>query len=311
MLRVEHLIKHVRRQTDNESLGTDAGLSDEEIIRYLNDAQEDAFGGIVNTFRSKFYDQATDSIVAGQESYDVPSKAFMGDQLALVEWSITGQDRDYRALKRVTFRERTTSEGWPCRYAVSNGKIYIWPIPQAAQGTLRITYTKKRPKLDKRRAMVDTVTIVGGAITALTVKGSDGAALGSAEGDAFTNDDYMTIINSSGDILCEGIGYDSVSVGGVVTITGGSHTLQSGETCPQDSYVVLGKWATTQPQLPDDLEKYLLAHTAWAVYRRDSNTDQTPQLQALAAMKADILDNYAEMNLDIDYTPQVNDTYDW
>jgi hypothetical protein len=31
----------------------------------------------------------------------------------------------------------------------------------------------------------------------------------------------------------------------------------------------------------------------------------------MVAMKQSILDNYAEMNLDIDWTPEVNTYFDW
>jgi hypothetical protein len=311
MLRVEHLIKQIRRPTDNETVGTDQGMSDEEIISFLNDAQDDIFGSIVNTFKSKFTTSETTSIVANQSTYSTPSKAFMDDQIAMLEWSITGLERDYRALKRVTIREKNTVEGWPSRYCVARNLIYIWPVPIASQGTLRITYTKKLPKMDKRRAQVSASTIALGALTALTLKGVSGAAISTTEVAAFSNDDFLSIVSSDGTVLMENVEYTAVSALGVVTLAGASHTILTGETAPANAYVVMGKYATTHSELPDDAERYLKAYSIWKVYKRDSNDDYGPQQQELSAMREAIIDNYAELNADIDYTPQVNNYYDW
>ena len=310
-MRTEHIITQIRRQTDNIQVGTDAGMSDEEIIAYLNDAQDDIYGDIVNTFRAKFSETETTSIVAKQAYYSVPAKSFMGSQIAKVEWSLTGIERDYRALKRVTDRERNSVEGWPSRYAVTSKKIFIWPVPIASQGTLRITYTKVVPTLDKRRAQVSASTIALGALTALTLKGVSGAAISATEVAAFPNADYLTIVDSHGSVLMEGIEYTAVSALGVVTLAAGSHVILTGETAPVGAYVVMGEYATTNCELPDDLENYIRAYAAWKVYKRDSNDDYGPQQQEISAMKASILDNYAELNADIDYTPQVNNYYDW
>lgn len=310
MLRIEHLIKHVRRQTDNETIGTDQGMSDEEIIRYLNDAQDDIYGDIVNTFRGKFYAQEVIAVSANTPTYDTPSKAFMDDQIAMLEWSLTGLDRDYRALKRVTMRERCSVEGWPSRYAVSNKKIYLWPVPVSPQGNIRVTYNKKVPTLDKRRAQVNVATIAAGVLTGLTLKGVGGAAISATEVTAFSNNDYLCVVSSSGAILCEAVEYTAVSALGVVTLAT-NHTLLTGETVPTGAYVVLGDYATTHSEMPDDIENYLMAYAAWAIYKRDSNSDLVPQQQTMVAMKQSILENYAEMNLDIDWTPEVNTYFDW
>jgi hypothetical protein len=310
MLRVEHIIKHVRRQTDNETIGTDQGMSDEEIIRYLNDAQDDIYGDIVNTFRGKFYAQEVIAVSANVASYATPSKAFMDDQIAMIEWSLTGFDRDYRALKRVTMRERCSVEGWPSRYAVSNKKIFVWPVPVSPQGNLRVTYNKKVPTMDKRRAQVNVATIALGVLTGLTLKGVSGAAISATEVSGFSNEDYLCVVSADGTILCEGIGYTAVSALGVVTLSG-NHTLLTGETIPTGAYIVLGSYASTHSEMPDDIENYLMAYAAWAVYKRDSNSDLGPQQQTMVAMKQSILDNYAEMNLDIDWTPEVNTYFDW
>lgn len=309
MKRVEHLIRQVRRQTDNLQVGTDQGMSDEEIIRFLNDAQDDIFGAIVNTFKQKFLTTTTFLPVASQSAYSLPPKAYMDAQTAMLEWSITGMERDYRALKRVTLREKVSCEGWPARYSVSD-YIHIWPIPTAAQGMFKVTYTKRLPKLDKRRAKINTVTIALGQITAMTLLGPTGAAFTVTDTVGFDENDSLSVITSTGVTKAAGIKYASVSAIGAVTLDG-NHTLATGETATAGDYIVLGDYATTNSELPEDCERYLMAYTAWKVYKRDSNDDYGPQQQELAAMREQIIDNYAELNLDIDYTPQVNDFYDW
>lgn len=310
MLRVEHMLTRIRQETDNEKLGTDQGINDNEIIGYINDAQSDIYGGIANIFRSAFAKEETFSCVGGQETYDMPWDAFMSGQAIVLEYSQSGRDDGYRPLKRVTMRERTTLSGIPCRYTVANGQAYVWPIPQASQGTFRLVYSKVVPQIDKRRAVVSTVTQVGQNVSAISLLHVDGTAFDTDDEEEFLNNDYLCVNDHYGAVLARAIPYSAVTLVaglGVVSIVNSSHTLETGETISPGDYVTLGKFSTTTSQLPDNCEPYLVAYGSMKVFIRDNNNLAGIKSQEVGAMSAKILDNYAELSADVDHVPNIND----
>jgi hypothetical protein len=310
MLRVEHMIKQVRRQTDNELVGTDAGISDEEIIRYLNDGQDDIYAAIAGVYRGAFSAVDRFSCVGGSETYAVPTKAFMGGQTSMLEWSQSGADRDYRALKHVTMRERAPGEGYPCRYSIASGLYYVWNIPTTALGTFRATYTKLAPTMDKRRGVVSAVTIVGSDVTTLSMLAPDGSPFTQTYADAFTENDVLSIVSSTGLQKCYAIRYTAVSAAGVVTLDG-NHTLETGETVTSGDFIVVGEYATTNSMLPQNCERYIIGYAVWKILKRDSSSDYGPQQQEVGAIREVIIDGFAELSADIDFTPFVNNEFDW
>lgn len=310
MLRVEHMIKQVRRQTDNESIGTDDGISDEEIIRYLNDGQDDIYAAISGVYRGAFSAIDTFSCVGGSETYPVPSRSFMDGQTSMLEWSQSGADRDYRALKHVTMRERAPGEGYPSRYSIANGNYYVWNIPTTSLGTFRSTYSKIVPTMDKRRGVVTAVTIVGSDVTALTILAPDGSAFTQAYADAFTENDVLSVVSSTGLQKCYGIRYTDVSAAGVVTLDG-NHTLETGETVTSGDFIVMGDYATTNSTMPQNCERYIIGYAVWKVLKRDSSSDYGPQQQELGSIRETIVEGFAELSADIDFTPFVNNEFDW
>jgi hypothetical protein len=304
------MIKQVRRQTDNETIGTDSGISDEEIIRYLNDGQEDIFAAIAGVYRGAFSAVDTFSCVGGTETYAAAANSFMDGQTSMLEWSQTGLTRDYRPLKHVTMRERAPGEGYPSKYSIANGLYYVWNIPTTALGTYRATYTKEVPKLDKRRGVVTAVTIVGSDVTALVILAPDGSAFTQAYADPFSENDTLSVVSSTGLQKCYGIKYTDVSAAGVVTLDG-NHTLGTGETVTSGDYVIMGDYATTNSTLPNNCERYLIAYAVWKVLKRDSSQDFMPQQQEIGAIRDTIIDGFAELSADIDYTPFINNEFDW
>jgi hypothetical protein len=309
MLRTEHMITRIRQETDNEKLGTDQGINDNEIIAYINDAQADIYGGIANVFRSAFAKEYTFSATSGQEDYSVPSDAYMDGQAIVLEYSQSGQLDGYKPLKRVTMRERTTISGIPCRYTVANGLIFTWPVPQATQGSFRLVYSKVVPKVDKIRARVATVTQIGQNITALTLLAANGSAFTSADEQDFLNNDFLSVSDFYGNTLCRGVPYSAVTLVagvGVVTIVNSSHTLETGESITIGDYVTLGKDSTSVSQLPDNCEPYLIAYASMKVFIRDNNNLAGIKSQEVGAMRANLLDNYAELSADVDSVPNIS-----
>lgn len=309
MRRVEHILTRIRQETDNEQIGTDQGISDNEIIGYLNDGQDDIYGGIATVFRSAFAAESSFPCVGGQETYDAPTDAYMDGQAIVLEYSQSGQDDGYTALKRVTMRERMTISGVPSRYTVANGKVYVWPIPQASQGTFRLVYSKVVPTLDKKRAVVNSVTKVGNDVTGITLLAANGLPFSVQDEIEFSKSDYLCASDFYGNVLATRIPYTAVTlVGGlgIVTIKGGAHTMSAGENIQSGDFVTLGEYSTTVSKLPDNCEQYLTAYGSMKVFVRDSNNLAGIKAQEVGAMRANILDNYAELSADVDHIPNIN-----
>jgi len=312
MLRTEHIITRIRRETDNEQIGTDQGINDNEIIGYLNDAQDDIYGGIANVFRSAFAKEYRFSCLGGQETYSVPTDAYMDGQAIVLEYSQSGQDDGFTPLKRVTMRERITGSGIPCKYTVANGDIYAWPVAQASQGTFRLVYSSSAPKMDKLRGRVSSVTQVGDQITGLSILGMSGVFTVNDESE-FQNDNYLSISNFAGDVLCSGIAYNSIIpvVGiGIVSLES-NYTLKAGESVTVGDYVTIGKRSTHTSKLPDNCETYLVSYGAMKVFIRDSSSMAGIKSQEVGAIRAQILDNFAELSADVDSIPNLNLDNDW
>jgi len=170
MRSVEHLIRAIRRHTDNEANGSDSGLSDEEYIQFLNDAQDDLYSAITKTYRKVFTTSSKFDSVANQEEYDVPTDIFQTGIVTL-EYAYTGLEKDFYPLERRELIEQTSIHGVPVAYMVRGSKIIVNPYPQTAiTNAFRVRYNKALPRLDKRRSTVKAVTVAAGVITALTLE---------------------------------------------------------------------------------------------------------------------------------------------
>ncbi len=306
MRRVEHLIRTIRRHTDNESNGSDSGLSDEEIIQFLNDAQDDIYSGIVRTYRKTFVTSSKFNSVASQEEYDLPSDIFQSSIVTL-EYSHSGLEKDYYPLQRLELIEQASISGTPLAYNVRGSKLIINPIPSSSiTNAFRIRYNQALPRLDKRRTVVKSATAAV-TVTALTLEPTN-AAFNYLN---YLENDYLTTVDFDGAIKCTAIGYGSVAaVTGIVTLTGApTKTLLTGETLVAGQYVCLGKRSTTHSGLKDDCERYLIAYPVWKMLKRDSSTDSADQERELAMMKQDIIDSYGETYQDVDNIPIINSDY--
>lgn len=314
MRRAEQLITQMRRGTENERVpgtsGTADGISDEDFLQALNAGQERIESMIIKTFEKVFAKTKVFSVQKGIADIPMPKDIFTVHHVILAEFTTTGQERDYYILDRIKPIERRSFEGTPTGYCPFSNTIILSPIPDTSIGTsLRLTYNEKKPRIDKRRALVDTAVLDTGArtITSLTLSTTSDITFDPAE---FTEQDYICINDRDGNILMEGIPINSVDSSGVVTVAPG-FVYQVGETIPGGSYVVLGDRSTTTSKLPDTCEKYLLAYGEWKIFKRDSSSDASEALAELQMMEQDIVDSFALISGDVDQIPIVNLDYLW
>ena len=223
---IRHLIDDVRESTENTDVSDTIGIKDMEFLRFLNDAQHRIQNLIIQKHPSIFLTEYTTAVVGDQESYSIPTRAFMGNKITQVEYSAntTGTD-NFIPLRPGSLYERNSgAEGTPIKYIRKAGAFLLVPVPNSSTGQLRVTYTHRLPKLDLKRGSVGAVTLGTSTITTLTMDVSTDT-VDSTELDKFTR---LSIVDEEGTVKMANIKYTAISAAtGVVTVDS-SFTFDSG-----------------------------------------------------------------------------------
>ena len=213
--RSDLLITQVRRSTENQTSTTDTGVSDEEILQYFNDGQMNIQKFAANQFPSIFQEEELINAVQGQEAYSIPSDALLGNRVDLVEYSTDGQERNYRVLAQGNKLERISGiDSTPAFYIRRSGVILLQPAPDDASGLIRLTYQKRLPKIDVRRATIDSVTTSGSSITSLILDTT--VEIQSTE---LLEDNRVTVVDREGVITMKNIPIDAIDDTGTGAVT--------------------------------------------------------------------------------------------
>lgn len=306
MRKLETLITASRRATENQEYTDTAGIQDEEFIQYFNDAQEEIQALINQSFPRVMMKVTEISCVNGQEEYDIPSDVFMGTRIDTIEFTQTGDSKNYYPLKKGSLKERLSGiQMDPSFYIRSGSSIFLEPKPQSSGSKIRVTYQRTVPKLDIQRATVKTVTLDTNTktITALTL--DDSLTMDSS---ALLEENYITIADKNGNIKMQKIPISAISTVGVVTVDPG-FIYQTGETIAAGDFVFRGKYTCNFSQLPDLCEKYLLEYTNTRILIRDSSNDSNALAQVLTKVQGTLQTAFAEPDNDPDYIPVIDGQY--
>lgn len=291
---LDQLITTSRRATGNTDYTSTAGVQDEEFIQALNDAQEEIHSIINVLFPTILMAEKYIDVSIGQETYAIPSDCYMGTRIDNISYSPTGLDQDYYPIRKGSLKERIDGiNGNPSFYLRQGSSLIIQPAPQQG-GKLRVVYQKAIPYLDIRRGTVQAVTLGTNTITSLTL---DPSNLDASE---LLEQNYITIVDKYGVVQMKEIPVDAIDTStGVVTVTAG-FTFSSGETIVAGNYALRGKNSSTNSQLPDVCEKYLLEYCNMRIFVRDSSTDQAEIAALMAKIEGTLRQAFAEPDNDVD-----------
>lgn len=308
MRRIEQLILESRSQTENSDVSTTIGIQDEEFIRYYNNAQDRLQSLVYNVCPRTFLTVKEIQCVANQEAYTLPTNLYLNGKIETVEYSQSGTARDYYPLKQGNTKDRISEVyGEPYRYIRIGSTIYMAPVPQSSASKIRITFAKKVQRLDIKRGSVASATTSGTSLTALTLNTSSDTV-----DSTLSDDSYLCIVDAlTGMIKMKDVAFTAVdTTTGVVTINGGSHTFETGESVSVGDLVCRGKNAGTISELPDDLERYLIEFCNWKISRRDANIQEIGNIsQEIVAMEQEIIAAYASISDDQEDFPVTDDVY--
>lgn len=307
MRQIQYLIDHVRRVTENTTFSADTGISDEEVLQYFNDGQDEIQAVVFTLFPDIFQREKEINVTRDQEVYAIPDDAFLGNRVQLVEYSSDGQSRNYRPLFQGGKRERLSGvSSEPSFYIRRSGSILLQPAPDNSTGKIRLTYQRRVPRLDKRRATVSAAVLNSGnnTITSLTLDTST-----AIDDTGLLEDNYITIIDKNGAINMKKIPISAINTtSGAVTVEAG-FTYEDGESISANNYVLRGKESSTHSELPDICEKYLLEYVALRLSMRDSSTDAATISALLAKIEETIRRAFSEPDGDVSLVPILDAQY--
>lgn len=314
---LKYLIQQVRAETENEEVSDFVGIQDQEFIQYFNDAQARIQSRIIAQHPSVFVEEVIIDIVSGQEAYNLPSDAYLGNKVSNVEYSFTGKEEDFYALEEASLKRRSSGiEGSPSRYIRKSGKLLLAPVP--SQGKIKINYIRRVKELDLRRGAVryPISDLSSGANlifnSTLFTTDTTGSSNASTEKSSLEKNEYICVVDKDGITKMKNIpltGFSTSLEGGTseIVLQLGSHTPEAGESISAGDYVVGGKDTSTHSSLPTELERYLIAYCSWKILKRDSSVDSQEAVQELIQMEQDIIAGYAAISDDIRNIPEIND----
>jgi hypothetical protein len=289
MRRIDLLITQSRRATENSEYSEGTGISDEEFLQYMNDGQDRILGLILSARDTAFNKKSNLTMTSGTREYSIPTDCYSGARVNKV-WvtNVSSPDED-------DWEPLTQNKD----FDIQGKKIVL--LSDFGNGLLRVSYQRKLPRLDKRRAKVSAVTLASGQLTALTLDTT-------VELDATTlaEEGYLTLVDKDGTVQMKSVPVSSINTTtGVVTLDG-TLTYESGETAAAGNWVCAGKNSTTHSELDDLCERYLVAYCNWKILKRDSSNDSREQTEELSMMETEIVDTFREADFALDSIPIIS-----
>lgn len=315
MRRVDQLILAARNVSRNVAGPTGSkAVSDDEILQYLNDAQ-DRMQNLISATKNVakiFCVQEVISLVANQEAYTITDRVLLNKQIENVEFSATGNLSDYVFLeKRNFFNRDTNTSNYPTGYIKRGNQLLIQPTPAISQGTLRITYERDLDDLDIPRGLISSITTgTPTSFVALVLDSSANAYESTVPG--WSTQQYCCVVSPYGVRKAFNIPIASYVTGtNTINPTGASFTYTSRDSqIAAGDVAVFNQFTTTFSQLPDTCERYLVHYAARELFKRDSSNDFPKQRDLVDQIENDILTAMASQTSELQFVPQL-DRYEW
>lgn len=312
--RCEHLLRRVRQRSDNLDYGTQAGISDEQIVDYLNDSIS-KLQNLISEQHGEIFSASTElSLVARQEEYTLPDDMLEGAGLLLVEYQFDAQY--WKKLNKLTIAERSSgSHADPFGYIRKGRSLLLRPIPYGGStNTLRIEYVKRLDRIGKRRAKVlftqgNGTTIDFLEMDKLTYSTGDdykNTDLQAADVGALSECDYVCIVDRDGNMIERNIPIDGVEDGMSYQLVIPSHIVMN--DIPAGSYVVCEKDTSThQIELDPNVERYVIEYAVWRCKTQDASNEAYEQQGHLKSLQNDILNSYAVLDETVQFIPELSE----
>jgi hypothetical protein len=325
MKNAAELIDVVRRRTQNTRHGDNEGISDEEILSQLNEAQDMLQGAFfrANPNLDLFDTTVVFSTVANQSSYPLPGERSYSGSPALalppvfknsvrkVEITDTGRSEDYLSLRRENVHASSSATAsLPYSYCVQGASLLLSPAPSVSGKAIRVTYPSRLTRIDLKRGEVsaqtnDTVSYE--TLTVASATAADEAALAAREVlTVSVSDRYGHLLHGKLQLQSY-VSATHVAYlrSGLSAVAAGEGTISSGDDI--DATLTFGAWTTQYPdeRLPEECERYLLKYAEYRTFKIDSSSDEDKAAKELSAIEADITGTAVAVNRDWEAVPEL------
>lgn len=303
---VEQLLTIVRTLSKNQDFGPANGISDEQIIQYLNDAQDamQAELDAAHIDNKPFVTEKIVTLTSGQEAYSIPGRLFYGKELEEVWFSYDGQPQNFRRLDKVqAFNRSSANSDWPWAYWVRNSQIFLVPIPNRTGSTIRVQFEPALDELDKRRGRV--ITVNGQTATTFTSIVLDATADETSNPNLSTID-YICINDIDGNVKVYNIPVGNYNTGTNTLTPRSGFVYQTGEQIAVGDYVTFGKYSTNVSKLLDECETFLINYAVQRILISDQADEAGPQTGVVAATNKTITDSAKSQSGELQQIPQLD-----
>lgn len=285
MKRVEPLIDLVRQITGNTRYDSNSGISQSVMALYLNNAQDELMKAMVDSKTKFLQKEAVVSVVNGQQEYNYPSDIYL-QNIDTMQW--TQDNISFVNMTRGYTKYRFNNQNaYAFGYYTKNSGYVL--TPPLTTGSLYINYMRKLPRMAVRSGTISAVTIAGGNLTALSV--STSGFYNAAE---IASDNFLCVVDYLGNIKLAGVQYSAES-GGVFTIVS---TAITGSNPAVGDYIVIGKYATNIPELPDICEGFLLKYAEYNVKYGDASRWSTEIAKDMMLTASSLVESISSNNQD-------------
>lgn len=279
--RLERLLEEARYSSNTEDVDA---ITDKLLVRYSNRVQsmiEDAIFKI-NSMNNIFMSELEITMLDGVIEYDLPFDTYGVSALKSV--GIRRNTYNAYAIDPLDFISEKES-GQRLGYSLKEKKIVL-NFQRSGEGPIVVKYNRKIPGLGKRF----------GAVTSASAPGT--TTVGATTDTILDYDDFFCTVDVEGTILTRGhriLTYTTAT--GVITYSGGTGVIANG------SYVIPGKYATSNSQLPEECEKVFLEILERRIALRQSQTDINVIVPLSEAEFQSIQDVFAKGSDDNDVPP--------
>lgn len=302
-MKASNLILDVREDAENQDVSSTIGIPDETILRHLNNAQKRIFA-LIKKSHPKVFDVTSEvSVSAGQEYIDLPRDCFMFNSVSDVKFATSQNAKVFHRLYPDTKKKDLTKiAATPDSYYRESGKLFLMPPPSGA-GKVILTYTKKLPVMELKRAVVDSATLntANNTITSLILD------VTSEEIDLenLSKSNRLSIVDEDGNIKMSHIKFTNINTStGEVTINP-SFAFQDGETIESGDIVVAKEFSSTFSQLDEYVERYLVAYTVLKILQREGSNEVAQQTLIVKEMEDEIVMSYQSIEDDTFEIPNI------
>jgi hypothetical protein len=295
MRRLEMLFAEARLSTNTSDI---ASVSDALLQGYMNRIHsyvEDLMF-LVNDENDLFIKDWYFNLISGTDEYSLPIDIYAKSSIDNLAVSfLNGLSNTYLPLKKVSRKQ----QGFTFGYFVREDKLVLTPRPTSPL-SMKLAYVRKLPTPSIRIGQISSFT--GTTITLSNyVSGISGL------------DDYICIVDANGNILNKTIDTMNNTVYVPITRsddTSGVLTVDNTTGAINGAYVVVGKYASSHIQLPNECEKYLITALERMIQYRQSSPDiRTSQMfseEEISTIKEVFADNSYD-----DAKPPVTEWQEW